>query len=206
MIKVFFYSFLGFGLLLLHSCSPPHTTADLIILNGKVVTVDSTFSIQEAVAVKDKKIVFVGSQEEVQAYRGESTQLIDASDMLVLPGLIDAHAHLVSLGNQLSQLYTSDSKSYEDIVEKVRVAAQNTPAGEWIIGGRWDHNTWEDKTFPWPGASNVKFPLLTIAALQFSARAYPSLISGTEVVKVRTIGDDPAGQKAQRAKRVSQHM
>lgn len=64
----------------------------------------------------------------------------------------------------------------------------------------------EDKTFPWPGASNVKFPLLTIAALQFSARAYPSLISGTEVVKVRTIGDDPAGEKAKRAKRVSQHM
>jgi len=64
----------------------------------------------------------------------------------------------------------------------------------------------EDKTFPWPGASNVKFPLLTIAALQFSARAYPSLISGTEVVKVRTVGDDPMGEKAKRAKRVSQHM
>lgn len=63
-----------------------------------------------------------------------------------------------------------------------------------------------DKTFPWPGASNVKFPLLTIAALQFSARAYPSLISGTEVVKVRTIGDDPAGEKAKRAKRVAQHL
>ena len=64
----------------------------------------------------------------------------------------------------------------------------------------------EDKTFPWPGASNVKFPLLTIAALQFSARAYPSLISGTEVVKVRTIGTDPAGEKAKRAERVSKHM
>ena len=64
----------------------------------------------------------------------------------------------------------------------------------------------EDKTFPWPGAANVKFPLLTIAALQFSARAYPSLISGTEVVKVRTIGDDQTGEKAKRAKRVSQHM
>jgi len=63
-----------------------------------------------------------------------------------------------------------------------------------------------EKTSPWPGASNVKFPLLTIAALQFSARAYPALISGTEVVKVRTIGEDQQGAKAQRAKRVAQHM
>lgn len=64
----------------------------------------------------------------------------------------------------------------------------------------------EEKTFPWPGAANVKFPLLAIGALQFSARAYPSLISGTDVVKCRTIGSDPQGLKAQRAQRVSQHM
>ena len=64
----------------------------------------------------------------------------------------------------------------------------------------------EPKNFPWPNAANVKFPLLTIAALQFSARAYPALISGTEIVKCRTVGDDPAGEKTKRAKRVAQHM
>lgn len=159
MKKAFFCSLLQvLGFTLFQSCSQPKTTADLIILNGKVATVNSTFSIQEAVAVKDKKIMFVGSQEDAQAFIGADTQLIDATNMLVLPGLIDAHAHLLSLGNQLSQLYTSDSKSYEDILEKVRVAAQNTPAGEWIIGGRWDHNTWEDKTFPWHDALSKVSP------------------------------------------------
>jgi chaperonin GroES len=64
----------------------------------------------------------------------------------------------------------------------------------------------EDKTFPWPGASNVKFPLITIAALQYHARAYPALISGTSLVKCRTIGEDPQGLKVARAKRIEAHM
>jgi len=64
----------------------------------------------------------------------------------------------------------------------------------------------EQQNWPWPQASNVKFPLVTVAALQFQARAYPSLISGTEVVKARVIGSDPGGKEAERAKRISTHM
>ena len=64
----------------------------------------------------------------------------------------------------------------------------------------------EAKSFPWPGASNVKFPLVTIAALQFHARSYPVLINGETPVQCRVIGDDPTGQKDARAHRVSQHM
>lgn len=64
----------------------------------------------------------------------------------------------------------------------------------------------EEKTFPWAGCSNVRFPLLTIAALQYHARAYPALVRGTQPVNCRIIGEDPQGTKAQRAKRVSQHM
>ena len=64
----------------------------------------------------------------------------------------------------------------------------------------------EQKSFPWAGASNVKFPLVTIAALQFHSRAYPMLVSGTEVVKMRVVGQDPDGTKAARAYRVGSHM
>lgn len=65
---------------------------------------------------------------------------------------------------------------------------------------------YKDKSFPWPGASNVTFPLVTIAALQFHSRAYPALISGLDVVKARVIGPDPSGEKAARARRVSDYM
>ena len=64
----------------------------------------------------------------------------------------------------------------------------------------------EAKSFPWPGASNVKFPLITIAALQFHARSYPVLINGETPVQCRVIGDDPTGKKDERAHRVAQHM
>ncbi len=64
----------------------------------------------------------------------------------------------------------------------------------------------KDKTFPWPGASNVKFPLLTTSALQFQARAYPALVKAPNAVKMRVTGADPDGAKAARASRVGSHM
>jgi len=64
----------------------------------------------------------------------------------------------------------------------------------------------QDKTFPWPGASNVKFPLVTIAALQWHARAYPALIQGNEIVQMRVLGPDQDGQRLQRALRVGKYM
>jgi chaperonin GroES len=64
----------------------------------------------------------------------------------------------------------------------------------------------EEKTFPWPNASNVKYPLLTTAALQFSARSYPALVSGTSPVNIQTIGYDHTGDKIQQAIRLSRHM
>ena len=64
----------------------------------------------------------------------------------------------------------------------------------------------EDKTFPWPNAANVKYPLLTTAAIQFASRAYPALIPGTEIVKGRVIGFDPTGEKLARAQRIGKHM
>jgi len=64
----------------------------------------------------------------------------------------------------------------------------------------------EEKTFPWPGAASVKFPLITVAALQYHAKSYPALVSGTDLVKCRVIGLDPTGQKTARAARISTHM
>ncbi len=64
----------------------------------------------------------------------------------------------------------------------------------------------KDKNFPWPNCSNVSFPLITVATLQFHARAYPAIIHGTTVVKARVIGEDPDGKKSERADRISTHM
>lgn len=64
----------------------------------------------------------------------------------------------------------------------------------------------QDKSFPWPKAANVKYPLITTAAIQFSARAYPAIVRGQDVVKGQVMGPDPEGQKKVRAERVGRHM
>ncbi len=64
----------------------------------------------------------------------------------------------------------------------------------------------KEKSFPWPNASNIAFPLITIAALQFHSRSYPAILSSTEVVKCRVVGEDPTSEKTARAERISCHM
>jgi predicted amidohydrolase YtcJ len=122
--------------------------ADLVLMNGKVATVDAAFSIQEAVAVRGDRIVFVGTSKEAGALCGPDTQVIDCAGLLVLPGLIDGHAHLHSLGEALSALDITGSTSFKEIVNKVAERAKTAEPGEWIFGGRWDQNDWEDKSFP----------------------------------------------------------
>ena len=108
--------------------------ADLILHNGKVVTADSTFSVTEAVAMKDGRIVAVGRTNDVIAReRGPKTQMIDLKGQTVLPGLTDAHAH--PLGAALSEYATPFAvlRSYADIQNYIRQQAGRTPKGEWIL-------------------------------------------------------------------------
>ena len=129
------------------SCGRP-APADLVLHGGKVVTVDGEFSVHEAVAVRGDKIVFVGSNQDVEKYILPSTIVIDLEGQLVLPGLIDAHAHLHSLGAELTSLNVTGTTSYQEIIDTVAIRVQSTEPGEWIAGGRWDQNDWEDKDFP----------------------------------------------------------
>ena len=122
--------------------------ADLVILNGKVLTADRDFSIAEAVAVVKNKIVKVGSVEDIKSFIGPGTKTIQLKGEVVLPGLIDAHAHLNSLGLQLTHFNISGENSFTGIVEKVAERVKTAKPGEWIIGGRWDHTRWPENKFP----------------------------------------------------------
>jgi len=119
-----------------------------VIINGNVITVDKDFSIKEALAVDDGKIIFTGSGDEVKSYIGKETRIIDADGLTVLPGLIDAHAHLVSLGDQLSNLDITSCKTFEELIDKVEERVAEAEPGEWISGGRWNHTVWPENKLP----------------------------------------------------------
>lgn len=129
-------------------CNCKSKSADLVLRGGKIVTVDENFSIQEAVAVRKNKIVFVGTNEEVEAFIFPNTTVIELEGKLALPGLIDAHAHLHSLGEELTSLNITGTTSYQQIIDKVSEKVKTVEPGEWITGGRWDQNDWDNKSFP----------------------------------------------------------
>ncbi len=130
------------------SLSGPDESADMVIMNGTVATVDENFSIREAVAVRDGKIVYVGKNRIAKRFIGDSTVVLDVEGKLVLPGLIDAHGHLHSLGEQLANLDINGTKSWEEIIERVEERVKTIKPGEWIVGGRWNQNEWPVREFP----------------------------------------------------------
>lgn len=120
----------------------------------------------------------------------EQTLLLESTD---LTGEIDEET-LDLMGEHVVNIYEEDLDSRSEWEERndkwIKLAAQ-------VV---------EEKSFPWQGAANVKYPLLSTAALQFHARAYPALVPDNKIVKTRIFGEDPDNQKYERAQRVSEHM
>src|SRR5947209_3387653 len=108
-------------------------TADLVVHNAKVLTVDAKFSTAEAVAVKDGKILFVGPGAEALKLKGEGTRVIDAGGKVVMPGLMDSHSH--PLGAALSEWQEPlpDLHSLANVFDYIKAKAKTTPEGDWIV-------------------------------------------------------------------------
>jgi len=129
-------------------CGQLRPAADLIITNAKVWTVDSELPNAQAVAVLGGRIVAVGSNAEIDAWRGPSTHVIDAGGKLLLPGFNDAHVHFVSGGRQLDAVDLNDATSPEEFVRRIAEQAKKTPKNEWITGGDWDETKWSLAKLP----------------------------------------------------------
>ena len=122
--------------------------ADLVVLNARVYTADPTRPLAEALAVRDGRIAFVGSARGALALAGPRTQRLDAAGRTVIPGMVDAHAHLLGLGQALRTVDLVGTRSFDEVVARVREQAARTPAGEWVRGRGWDQNDWPDTRFP----------------------------------------------------------
>lgn len=142
-------------LTILYSCSA-QTRVDLIVFNAKIYTVDSSFSVAEAMAVKDGKIVETGSTKEITAkYSGDNKT--DVQGKFIYPGFIDAHAHFYSYGLGLQTADLVGTTSWEDILKRLQTFAKENPDG-WLVGSGWDQNDWTVKEFPSKEKLDQLFP------------------------------------------------
>lgn len=132
------------ALFLAASCGRPQPaeTADLILINGNIYTVDSLQMSAQAIAVKGERILKVGSNEDIQQLKGDSTQVIDLEGKFLMPGFIEGHGHYAGLGSSLMNLNFLKSKSWDDIVKLVEQRAKSARRGDWIIGRGWHQEKW----------------------------------------------------------------
>jgi len=122
--------------------------ADLIVTNAKIWTVDKSLPTAQAVAVLLDRIVAVGSDADVDAWRGPHTQMIDAGGKLLLPGFNDAHVHFVSGGKQLDSIRLNDATSAQEFARRIGERAKVTAKGEWVLDGNWDETKWTPSNMP----------------------------------------------------------
>jgi len=122
--------------------------ADLVLVNGKIVTVDDENPEAEALAADDGRIVAIGSRAEVEGWIGQETEVIDLEGRLAVPGLIEGHAHFMGLGDSKIQLDLRGAESWEEIVATVAEAATAAEPGEWIRGRGWHQEKWRTEPEP----------------------------------------------------------
>jgi len=117
-------------------------SADLVLRNGTLVTVDDREPEAEALAVVGDRIVAVGSNAEVDAYVGPETEVIDLDGKLAVPGFIEGHGHFMSLGDAQTILDLTQAETWDDVVQMVADAAAAAESGTWIRGRGWHQEKW----------------------------------------------------------------
>lgn len=161
---------------------------DLVIENATIYTVDQDFTIATAMAVKDGKIVFIGTQEELKDQNFNAVQTVDATGKFVYPGLIDAHCHFYGLGQQLQRVDLVGTESYEEVLQRVKdFQVDNKKA--FIIGRGWDQNDWQVKDFPNNKELNEMFPDTPVALTRIDGHAMLANNAALQLAGINTTTD-----------------
>ena len=150
-------------------CQSSHQV-DLIVHHAKVYTVNNTFAVAEAFAVKDGKIVAVGTDAYImKTYKAKET--VDAKGQTIYPGLIDAHAHFVGYGQSLFMVNLYGAVSWDEVLTRVQAFVKQHPTEKWIKGRGWDQNKWPGKSFPTNEKLNELFPATPVILTRIDGHA-----------------------------------
>ena len=129
--------------------------ADLVLRNGRLVTMEQTKPEAQAIAIRGDKIAAIGTDQEIRGYIGSSTKVIDLRGRLAIPGFIEGHGHFMGVGASKMILNLRDVKDWDQIVAMVAAAANEAQPGAWILGRGWHQAKWDRTPEP-----NVKgFPV-----------------------------------------------
>jgi len=167
--------------------------ADLVVLHARVYTADVNRPVAEAFAVRAGRIAFVGSSRGALALVGPRTERLDLAGRTVIPGMVDAHAHLLGLGQALRTVDLVGTRSYDEVIARVVERAKTARPGEWIRGRGWDQNDWADTRFPTHQALSRAVPNNPVYVTRVDGHAALVNAKGLELAQVTAATLDPAG-------------
>ncbi len=123
-------------------------TADLVLRNGRILTLDAALPEAQALAARNGAIVAVGSNADMDRFVGSNTQVIDLGGQLAIPGFIEGHGHFNNIGEGKMNLELMNTKSWNEIVQMVAQAVEKAKPGQWIIGRGWHQEKWSSTPQP----------------------------------------------------------
>lgn len=167
--------------------------ADVIVTNARIYTVDANRPRAEAMAIRDGRVLFVGSARGALSYGGPATRRLDLEGRTVIPGMVDAHAHLLGLGTALRTVDLVGTRSYDAVIRRVAERARSVPKGEWIRGRGWDQNDWGDTRFPTHEALSRAVPDHPVYLTRVDGHAALVNARALDLAGVRGETQDPEG-------------
>ncbi len=167
--------------------------ADLIVTNARIYTVDPSRPFVEAMVVANGRVVFTGPVRAAMTYRGSSTRVLDAEGQTIIPGMIDAHVHLLGLGTALRTVDLVGTTSYDQIIQRVAARAKEVPASTWITGRGWDQNDWGDTRFPSHDALSRAVPNHPVYLTRIDGHAALVNTAAMKAAGLTAAAQDPTG-------------
>jgi predicted amidohydrolase YtcJ len=173
-------------LIIMNACENQKNTADLIVYNALVYTIDDSFTVQQAFAVKDGKFLAVGTNTAIKE-NYISDNMLDAQGKPVYPGFIDAHCHFYGYGyNLLKRADLVGTTSFEEVVDRL-IKHHSKTNSKWIEGRGWDQNDWEIKEFPNKDLLDELFPNNPVYLTRIDGHA---AIANSEALRMAGIHKD----------------
>jgi hypothetical protein len=137
------------------ACAPTKEPADLVLMGGRIVTMDAAYPEATALASRDGRLIAVGTEREIDRFIGPETEVIDLGGALAVPGLIEGHGHFLGVGRAMMQLDLNGVADFSEIVAMVEAAVAEAEPGQWILGRGWHQEKWTST--PEPNVSGLPY-------------------------------------------------
>ena len=167
--------------------------AELIVTAAHIYTVDPTRPLVAAVAIRGGRVAFAGSVREAMTLRGPRTRLLELGEKTVIPGIVDAHLHLLGLGTSLRIVDLTGTRSYDEVVARVAARARDVRPGEWVRGRGWNQNDWPVTAFPTEEALSRAVPDNPVVLERVDGHALLANARALQAAGITASTADPAG-------------